>query len=405
MKIYIFITFSIVSVGGSQIYVRNKLRYLRDGGWIVKVFSCAKGEIYIHDLNTEKKNIIPDLRYYPQVLSLRRQNSILSCLSEDCDNSDEIIVESHSISFGIWGEKLASKLGAKHLLFSMEEENAVLNQSIYDFLKFKLDNKSLVGITSKNIIAMFPEESNLMEQDLHLGASCSNTIEDYNSSWIDKVKNIEVDYKVCIIGRLDKNFIYSSSKDLSIFIENHKEKKFLVFYIGGGNEIKIRNLFKTLQNCQVIFSGPMYPMPRRLLKLFDVFIGSSGSANAPSQVGKLCISYDAKDLSPIGIYSVTTNNTLFRDKEPILPLSYYLDSILFEHKYKDSKTENIKRCGNFDNHIERVELIETNKYYDTKKIYFSKKFILRNKLKRMSYFMVGDNIYSKFSALCYKKNV
>ena len=153
MKNYIFITFSIINAGGSQLYVRNKSEYLQKNGYNVYVFSATEGSVLINGLKKYKPYIIHDLAYSPLVLSNMTINNVLNRISESvCFDKTETIVETHSIQFGLWGELLAEKIHAKHFLYSLEESNSLPNISFLEFTTYKWRQIAFAGIMKRSLI-------------------------------------------------------------------------------------------------------------------------------------------------------------------------------------------------------------------------------------------------------------
>ena len=54
---YIFLTSSVVSVGGAQLYISRKVDHLLSLGWEVHVFSVRHGEIVIENLKQYEQEI------------------------------------------------------------------------------------------------------------------------------------------------------------------------------------------------------------------------------------------------------------------------------------------------------------------------------------------------------------
>ena len=80
----------------------------------------------------------------------------------------------------------------------------------------------------------------------------------------------------------------------------------------------------------------MFPIPLKLLQKADVFIASAGSCTTIRYAGVNVISYDGKDLKPIGIYKKTTSHSLFRSEEDIpCTLDELLNMLLIDKMYQD----------------------------------------------------------------------
>jgi len=394
---YIFITFSIINIGGSQLYVRNKAKWLREQGWDVEIWSSMEGNVCIPELVGEQKHIIHDLAYPPQFLRRSKQNKIIDLICNETKQQESIIVESHSTVFGLWGEKIAKKLHAKHLLNSLEENNRVLSHSHFGFIKYKWEHKALCGIFPTSIDSFFKKYKFIItpEKSYYLNAHCSNPVDDvpYNISLIEGAKTI------ILFGRLNKPFMPESAKSISEYLKKKHDDYFNVIIIGGAGDFKsYKKLFAEINNCNLIMTGNLFPVPYSLLSKADVVVASAGCVRVSYNLGIPTISIDGNDLQPIGIMGFSTTQTLFRDKEPIIPLGVLLDKVLYEgciekHLKPFSPVE-----FEFSEHIRFVNsMVDPYSYYDTDKITFNFKNKCISRAKRILYNLIGYSNYSKLS--------
>src|SRR5690554_6200204 len=121
MKSYIFLTSNLHVVGGQQLYVTSKAKWLKNNGYRVNIIAAAKGKIYINDLKQYKDNIIEELSIIPHWFNNRKRNSIIEkIIGIIGEINDDIIIESNSQNLSVWGEIIAKILNAKHLFFSLQ---------------------------------------------------------------------------------------------------------------------------------------------------------------------------------------------------------------------------------------------------------------------------------------------
>lgn len=394
MNTYIFLTFSIIGVGGSQIYTRNKALYLKEHGWNVVIVSALEGEILIEDLKLYEFCIIPELRFKPHIYSKKVIGKILKKISAEIPTKGDVIIESHSISLSFWGELLAQRVNGLNFVFTLEEHNNV-DYATIPYLQYKLTNNSLVGI-SINSISKIKELNCRPDTFLRLPAYCNNVIED-----IPNVYNINQSAKirVGIIGRLNKPFIKSICSQLREVINNDLGTTYQIIFIGGGSGadiISIRKVFEVFSNVDLTITGFLYPIPLDLLNQIDFFISSAGSARVPMQIGKPCISIDGDDLKPIGIVGLTTDNSLYRnkEKEPVKPLNYFIEEI---QKWGDDSpmvAKGIAKRFDYAGHLERLESCSRGNYFDIYSIILPFKDILYSRIKMHIYNSVGNNLYN-----------
>ena len=380
MKTYIFITYSIVNIGGAQLYVNSKVKYLESLGWQVKVYSVFVGRIMIEGLKRFANDIIPELAVSPMAYSNQKREQIVNRMSEELYGNDEIIIESNYNSLSIWGEMLASQNQAKHIIYAVDE-SIESQKELFPYFKFKYDRGEFAVIKSQIIEDFFKPYFKVEDAENHVLRVV------YSLKQIDDVDfdidNIDTTrYTIGVVGRLNKPFVLKVSTDLKEYILNNPFKSFNVVYIGGdetGENITalIEKLFKNVSNCNLYMVGYRFPMPRKLMRLFDVCFSNSGAARAVANERILTISIDSNDLNPIGVLGITTINTVFRTKEPIMTVSYWLDELM-NNKYNKNQIKNVdvvpEKLDNLKAHLEYIRKSATEKEYYTE---FKKKHILK----------------------------
>ena len=105
---------------GGPTYVRNKLLYLKEHGWDVIVFDStgfANAKIQLHDLKCFENNRYQELFFNPFWLRKSRREKILSEIISKIRNDERIVIESNTVAMSLWGELIASRIGAKHLVY------------------------------------------------------------------------------------------------------------------------------------------------------------------------------------------------------------------------------------------------------------------------------------------------
>ena len=354
-------------------YVRNKYIYMQNKGWDVDIFSVRKGKVYILDLQKFNHNIIPELGYYVFLFPTSIQERIINKIIEtiNIEQFDEIIIESSSIIGSTWAEMLAQRIGAKHLLFNLQEQDVIRSKTIiHDFLIFKHKRHELVGIAEQSLYNLFLSFHPInIEESYHLPAHCNNVVDDIECPLLQKIDKTRYDYIVGCLSRIDKPFIMPALHDFIAYANKHTNKNYLLLMIGGEPEgslieQKIRKLFKPILNVEVIITGYMFPVPTELLDICNAFFTSAGSSWACMRSGIPTISYDANDHHPIGILGRTTQNSLMRaEDEPIQDFSELMDDILERNIYvREPKILQIDK-PDFSSHDKFISLMSSKKEY------------------------------------------
>lgn len=406
MKKYVFIAPTLANMGGAQMYIRNKLLYLRQKDWVVSIIRAEGGFAQLSELQ-EFDVIVPELAFDIFCFSKRKRKKIVNFISNtiDANSFDEVIIESTCISEGSWAEAVASKIGAKHLLFLLQENNFVDNKGMRDFFTFKHQRKELVGISETSLLQLF-EHFNPITPDISysLPAYCNNVEADIDHPLLHTVEKKKYDAIVGCLSRLDKPFIIPSIGDFCKYANNNNEKRFLLLMIGGapkgsGIEDKIITLVKTeTSNVEIMVLGYLYPVPTKLLELCDVFFSSAGSAIVCMRSGAPTIVYDGNDYKPIGILGRTTNSLLFRDEnEPPLNFSMLMEQILTKKRFIKEQPSFQDGLPDFSTHLEYLSTTkQEKKYFDVESI--RPDSILDYKLK-IALALIGANNYLKLGFL------
>lgn len=342
-KLYLILNESIYGVGGSFVYIMNKLNYYKRKGFEV---CCIHGghdmfPIIVPKLKIFKDNREPAVRipvfYFSKTQRKKIANTIIK--KYHLDKYDEVIIESSTYNQATWGEYISYLIGAKHFVLLLAEKPVIVDINAFNFLKFKYERMELCGIVQKSLQFLFDDKLVIpTEKSYYLPCYCNNSIDDVSFHYDENMLN--VDYTIGCLGRFDKPYFLSSLIDLRKYFLEHSDKIFGVILIGQSNSKAIRkkidNVFEGLDNVRIFKTGNLFPIPLKLLQKADVFIASAGSCTTIRYAGVNVISYDCKDLKPIGIYKKTTSHSLFRSEEDTpCTLDELLNMLLIDKMYQD----------------------------------------------------------------------
>ena len=333
MDIYIIMTASITKVGGAQLYTNYKREYMESKGFFVEVFSCKPGAILIKDFDRYKDNIIEELGFLPMYYRKKRQKRIIERIATRFEGNDHrIIIESHNTTMHVWGELLAERLSAKHIVYEITERSKC-KKSLYPFFKFKYERGEMAGIRDSSLQYYFQDYLKLPVSDRYslLAYYPSKPVDDVQYD-VDCIPDAAPMCTIGILGRLDKPFVMEVAAQLKDFVENESGKQYTIVIIGGqkeGNSTqkRIEEIYKNIGNVSLVFTGYLYPIPRCLLKKIDIGISSSGAVIAMADENVPTIVIDAHDMQPLGVYGITTDNILYRKGEDVVKLSDWIKRI------------------------------------------------------------------------------
>lgn len=396
--IYIFLTPTILNVGGAQMYIRNKVLFLKERGYCVYVFSAAKGiEVIFPELKEFNRYFIPELRYNCSEYPRKKVERICNKIQRECglDGEKEIIVESTCLEESTWGEFLSMQVGAKHIVYTLQETNDISNKSIADFLYFKYGRKELAGIQEKSLKQMFIPYYEI-EDSYYLGAGAGSAEDDVDHSLIEKLKESNYDVIIGSLGRLDKPFVDSGIEGVVKYCYLHTEKRVCLLLLGGAEKEyldHIKERVKGIKNIEVVISGYLYPVPTRLLTLCDAFFAAAGSAEVCKRSGVPTVTFDCNDLQAIGVYGRTTNSNIYREKnEPPKDFALLLEDIIDKKIYTKEKSSFISRHRDYSKHIDFINNSEkTKEYFDVMSI---KDNTIKGRIRRAILSIFGPSLYS-----------
>jgi len=329
---YVIITYKIVEIGGAQQYCRNKGLYLEREGFDVIIFSGAQGKVYIDYLKRFANYIFKELSFPIYCFSKNHVDEIVSKLAMIVGYHDsEVVVESNTLATAQWAELLASRLHCKHVSFNVSEIEKASSHIEARFLKYKLDRHELFGITSESVSKMLKKYYSIpCNPSFAFYAACSNVVEDIETNILDMLP--QASFNIGSIGRLEKGFVLPVLLQIKAFCEAKSGDTFNIILIGGSIDKalqdNIKRIFKSVMNANLLITGFLYPIPRKLVKSIDVFVSSSGSAMASMLEGVPTISVTPDRGDPLGILDYTTRNDVFGEKSN-RSLSELLELILY----------------------------------------------------------------------------
>lgn len=391
---YVFLSHPITGIGGAQVYVRDKSSFLKKLGYRVLVFSgCNEGEFIIKEFLPYKDFVIPQLLNKPFIYSRKQREKVVSKMIEILGNSENVLLESSDINSGEWGELLASRVKARHIIFCLSEQFSIITKSEESFLLFKHKRKELFGINESTLPLLFHRDMPKEDCFFWKAVSDNSPIDVYNK----EIENIKKrDFNIGSIGRYDKPFFPTMIKDLSDFVKTHPNNSInIVLCIGSHmqtDEAGLLSYFEGLNNVDIHIFGPLNPLPVSLFKLCDVFISTAGCAGISLRMNVPTITLDAFDFKPIGVLGFTTHNTTYRCGEEKKDLNELLEDVLIKQLYRGLTPQKPSRDIelHYNNQLKDVLIERPDDYFDFER------FKPSLRMRIMKFFMLfGDAFYDK----------
>lgn len=372
MKTYIIIASAIGNMGGGQMYTNNKVRYLKEQGWDVAVlFPCATKNILLDDLKQFSNNCISDMNFGLYYVPSYKRNQIVRFIKQQIDTHGDVVIESQTLPLSFWGEYLAKRLEAKHIINCIEEQFANLSSSQYDFLLFKMKRWEILNFgigTQKRLFKEKWDDSFLQYQN-NVSYKCTNVTSDID---VD-IKFAKSDFTILSIGRLSKPYVPGMVDSICNFAKKHSEKTINVVFVGGSTdgsvEKSISERLSCLSNVNVYMLGYLFPVPISVIKSSNVAIATANSILVTSDQDVPTISLDINDYKAIGVYGYTTSNKFTRsENEPILEVEDLLEDVLIKKLYLPSNKVNNSMADSEEEFNRQVLFLEKSK--GNKKQYF-----------------------------------
>lgn len=401
MKKYIFITANIHIIGGAQLYIAGKAKFLRKNGWDISIIYASKksNKSAIEFFREFNEGGFSELRLPPYMWSKSRRKKIISDLVRyigDCWEGQQIIIESNADSTSQWGELLAAEIHAKHVCFITREKfrgkNTYFEEKL-DFYDFKHRRRELCTITPESMKMLFEGYKKLNEEELYsFIATNEGPVQDVYNPILEKVSNEE--WNICYIGRCNKIYVDNIINDVAIFAKKHSDKQIQFIFVGDTSCKKkhIQKAFKEITNVKLTELGDLVPIPRDLFTKVDVVIAGAGCAVCSVREGVLTIVADANNGMSNGLLGYETNSTLWSNGKQD-DFANALERVLVEHIYEDMKYNLVKRKEGYEKIYEQhlnfvTDSMGTIEHYDVEKLCASKNY-RDNFIARVKWYIVN----------------
>ncbi len=340
---YIILTYTMDGVAGGPSYVANKVKWLVSKGWEVCVFdhygSFDKDKaIVLPELIKYEKNRLLELFFPPSYFSKKQRRRILEYLAGIIGIANDYVVESNSSRLSLWGELLAEKLKAKHLIFDIGENIDIRSVKEYEFSQYKLERNELFAINPRAIKMKFSGYKELTDEEAEkhtFAAIMGVQLEDVT---LEELKEVPpADLKILSFGRW-KPYFRTMLTGVSKFAHQHPDKQINFLLMG---DVTLSNDERhILDESSNIFYKEIpakRPVPREIFDYSDVVIATAGCANISFNAGYKTISMDVENNTPLGIMGFTTLNSVFsseyESQNKNIHLEELLDDILINRKY------------------------------------------------------------------------
>ena len=291
---YLILTFNVCNLGGGQLYVLRRAKYLKKEGYEVHIVVTFHTNYFpLEDSFKEfSLYVIPEMGKPSANVSKSKTNFLISNLLHRIGAYTCLLIESHTLETIEWGELIASHCGAKHLAYPLAEPKV----SKYKFnpgkniFWDKLRTNSFYGCNSTSLRQIFEIDNVPTKNFVNIGYDESEMYEECEPPIKYYVK--DGDYVITTVTRLDKTYVEPLVESAAQLAKRYSHQKF-VLLIAGGSKTKGRedfllsnfsNATYKLPNLNIIYTGYIEKLGKDIFKLSNVFVGmGTASINAISQ--------------------------------------------------------------------------------------------------------------------------
>lgn len=407
MKTYIIICAFADKIAGGPIYDANKVKYMKEKGWNAVVVRTDVGKrAAIPGMEEYFDNFFSEAGYMPTEFTKSQRERLLHILLSFVPrDAGEIVIETGNDYSAYWGELLAERIGARHIIIFLDEQNPFVDARTIPFFKYKYDRHEMACISKEVMQALFQKAGLYLSLDqcYALPCNCTNTLDDYDSPITDRIPS--GDYNIGYVGRLEKPFLPAILDAFEAFIRENADKTIALTFFGGAflkeTEDQIAKRFGAFPNVRLFITGYLYPLPVKAMHKISLFVSGAGSSNVACKAGCYSLRINMLSYQPDGI-TISTNPLRTVTNPECRGIVDYMNWVLkdgsnlpprpkvdFEHDWEIVEQ-------NFDLHMKFLsEAASKLDYYDLRKIRLSWK----QKVKRLLRAVFGIRLYNRLHRL------
>lgn len=285
---YVIFCQNISRIGGAQHYVLWKAKYLRGKGFKVLLITTEAEPILLHEFLEFKNLVIPETIYPFYLFSKQVQNRTIERIKAFIETNSSpqgvIIFESINMASGTWSERIARIFNSTSLIYEVNGV-PILNETLAQFAGNKILKQELKGCSRfllDSLMKNFPQFYDPGLNDYINIPLEDKAVERTNQSFsFPEVDDNAIG--ILTISRVAKQYLRILIKEVCVLSKEMKGRKFfltLVLDKHSGKEVQAlkKLVFDASGNLEVIFLGPLVPMPSALFKKHNIFVGQGTAA-------------------------------------------------------------------------------------------------------------------------------
>ena len=340
---YLLITPSIANLGGAQLYILRRAKYLSENGYAVKIIvSTHNPQNFILENQFERIPVLflKDLQKPFSLYSIKKLDRIIQNVKSFLSDVESGIIETSSLETAVWGELFAKTINWKHIIYLLADPK--ISQYIfypgYHFFEYKLNKRELYGTAEQTLPLIFGKP---VEKDKNLFVNVPFDTGELAELSVPPgaIRNIgKNSFVIGTICRLEKTYLKPFIDSCIYFAEKHKKKSITLIVAGGSEKPKLFNQLKDLysnrslniSNLIILFPGYIKVLGKDFFNALDVFVGmGTASINAISQ------SCATLNIDPItnqcsGIFGIDINNFGYPQNGIIFKIEDKLEELMLD---------------------------------------------------------------------------
>lgn len=344
-KAYLIITPSISNLGGAQLYVLRRAKYLIYNGYSVKVLvSNHNSTNFILEKQFASIPVLflSELQNPISFYTQKKLDDLIQKVKFFLDYSHNGIIETSSLETSIWGELIGSKFNWKHILYLLAEPRIdhFIYYPGYDFFQYKLARGEFFGTSEYTLPLIFgrpviKEKNNFVNVPFD-----PKELSGKSDPPIDTMKIDQESFIIGTITRLEKPYLKPFIESCIRFADQHKERKITLIIAGGSENTKLFNQLKETynnyslrkSNLVILFTGYIKTLGRDFFRKLDVFVGmGTASINAISQ-GCATLNMDPDTDKCSGIFGIDTDNFAYPKNGKTYLVEDKLESLMTDNQ-------------------------------------------------------------------------
>lgn len=297
MTKYIMFVNCISGIGGAELYINRKVKYLKEKGYLVYIIAGEASDIKFEQIKSVKVLEVTDLFFPTNIYTAEEVKVIIDRIKVFTQSNfvEEILIESHQTSPALWAEKFSEEVNGVNIIYPLTEFS--LKRKIYSYF---FTNKFKSGMVIGYYKSFASNNFNYYEENpLYVNIPFDKD-EILNCGYlVANKKQCDYDLSLLTISRIEKKYLINILSDIHEFAKDnpHISIKYdiVVSKKAGENYKQMIKFIKgnRLENLLVNVTGPVSPLNTGVFRNQDIFVGMGTSIlNASSlKVPSLVIDY------------------------------------------------------------------------------------------------------------------